>query len=143
MANKAATLLIYTDKLSPRLSYILDFIFKEQWQVGYRLVTDLNENPEQGLPILNYSRSEIIGAFRIAPANLLFEDYTSIQKVAVRKQGKCNTCTLMEHPALTSLLLAFTCCRDMKNTLRSVRMGTAGFPTLLPSLTKTIFFSFR
>ena len=88
MENEAGSLVIYADKSSPRLQYILDFIFKEQFLVSYRLVTDLSFINSKDGPLINYSNKEIPAAINILPAKLLFEDFTSIQKVAIKKQEK-------------------------------------------------------
>lgn len=67
-------LLIYSATNSPRLSYILNFIFNDFFECNYELTTDLKQFSASDKVRINYSNKQIEGCFNITPHSLLFEE---------------------------------------------------------------------
>ena len=76
-------ILIYTQKTSPRLVYILKFIFNDIYAVDYKLVHDKAEFASSDLAKINYSNEKIEGSIQIAPVDLLFEADILQKKIEV------------------------------------------------------------
>jgi len=76
-------ILLYTTKISSRLEYIVNFLFKEILQSKFKIVTDKNELISADLPKINYSDEFIDGSIQIFPAPLLFETNILQKKVMV------------------------------------------------------------
>src|SRR5690242_4212631 len=67
-------MLLYCKKISPRLSYIIEFIGKEINTDGIRITSDLNQFREYNEARINYSESPVTGnECWIIPHTLLFE----------------------------------------------------------------------
>ncbi len=68
------SILIYSDKPSPRLKYILNIIFKDVYGIDYVLTQNKDEFEEATSPKLNYSLQRFKNeSLKIAPAPILFE----------------------------------------------------------------------
>lgn len=78
-------ILIYTQKFSPRLDYILKFIFKDIYGVDYKLIHNKTEFISSDLAKINYSNDKIEGSIQIAPVDLLFESNILQKKIEVNK----------------------------------------------------------
>lgn len=67
-------ILLFTDTITPRLQYIAEFIFKENWNVEYLITTDINDfKTADGIKI-NYTPNEIAGeVINVQGSRLLFE----------------------------------------------------------------------
>ena len=72
-------ILIYSPHKSPRLEYILKFIFKRIHDVHFDIVNDTDEFKRSDLPKINYSTQPIENCIHIEPVDLLFES-TILQK---------------------------------------------------------------
>jgi len=73
-------MLLYCTTISPRLSYIIEFIGREINVDGIRITSDLNQFREYNEGRINYSESPITGnEFWIIPHTLLFENNISPQ----------------------------------------------------------------
>ena len=68
-----ALLLIYTKELTPRLKYILEFIFEEILRTSFQVTSDEQVFQAGNQPKINYSDQFFENSFRIKPAGLLFE----------------------------------------------------------------------
>ena len=67
-------LLIFSATNSPRLSYILKFIFNDFFDSTFELTNDIELFRNSKKNRLNYSHRKIEGCFTITPHTLLFED---------------------------------------------------------------------
>lgn len=74
-------ILIYTEHISERLSYICHFIFKEQLGIEYNISDKIADINEEYTLIINYSNDQInLARIHIKPLGLLFEE-------EIKKQG--------------------------------------------------------
>ena len=79
-------LTIYTHKKSNRLLYTLDFIFKERFDVDYKVTTDANEFRAELGPRLNYSMDNFKdNSLNIFPVLLLFQEDVTEHQVVVKE----------------------------------------------------------
>ncbi len=60
---------IYTENVTPRLTYSLDLIFKTILNISYSITSD----PDPLQPLINYSDNRSVGGIFIQPEGLLFE----------------------------------------------------------------------
>jgi hypothetical protein len=67
------SILIYSEKSSPRLKYILNIIFKDVYGIDYTLTQSKEEFENSELPKLNYSIQRFHSGLKISPAPILFE----------------------------------------------------------------------
>ena len=75
-------MLLYCKTISPRLSYIAEFIGKEISTAGIRLTSDLNQFREYNNGRINYSEASITGnECWIIPHSLLFENSVTPQSI--------------------------------------------------------------
>lgn len=75
-------LLIYSHTITPRLAYIVDFIFEELLGVSYRLTNHQEELEQHEDPIIHYSdTNNKPTAFHIKPVHLLFETTVHSQNI--------------------------------------------------------------
>ena len=75
-------LLIYTDKISDRLNYILHFVFKEQMGIDFMISTNIEACKLSDKDLINYSNESINNArFQIKPHTLLFEEGIKPQQI--------------------------------------------------------------
>ncbi|HEX4888163.1 MAG TPA: polysaccharide deacetylase family protein [Luteibaculaceae bacterium] len=65
------TLVVYAEQASQRLCYVLDYLFVQQYQIGYRLETPASGG-DPAVSDINYSNRPG-GKMHIAPQELLFE----------------------------------------------------------------------
>ena len=66
--------LIYTHKITPRLSYTFDFILNQILGLEYRITDNKEEFQQKDGPKINYSEDNFNDSIFIKPSNLLFED---------------------------------------------------------------------
>ena len=66
-------LLIYTEKLSPRFSYIVHHIFENMMGISIRITTDLEEFIKSDNYKISYGKNPIGNEFFIKNFGLLFE----------------------------------------------------------------------
>lgn len=79
------SLIIYSEKKSPRLKYILDFIFNEVLLCEYTIETDINKFSNVQGAKLNYSSTLIKGSTQIVPHKILFENIVEPQEINCTK----------------------------------------------------------
>ncbi|MFQ3576876.1 MAG: polysaccharide deacetylase family protein [Cytophagales bacterium] len=66
---------VYSPKESPRLEYVLNWLFKEHYPAVFKIVSSLNELPKDSV-VLNYSNLKIpssINSLQVEPSGLLFQ----------------------------------------------------------------------
>lgn len=75
-------ILLLTDTITPRLQYIAEFIFRENWSVDYLITTDIKDfKTGDGIKI-NYTPDEIPGeVINVQGSRLLFEKKTYPQYI--------------------------------------------------------------
>jgi hypothetical protein len=73
------TVQIYSKQETPRLSYSLNLVFRIILGIDYKIVSD----PEDGLPLVNYSDDRSVGGIFIQPESLLFEKGVKRQDIWV------------------------------------------------------------
>ena len=79
---------ILTEKITPRLSYIVRVLFSEFCGINAELITDRDTCIRSGIPFINYTspHSGIPGGYLLPPAGLLFEE-------GIREQDPCVSMT--------------------------------------------------
>ncbi len=82
-------LLIYLPETSSRIEYIFKFLFKHEWQIEYRTVTDLASFENFEGQKINYSSSCQAGGFFIRADTFLFEN--KIEKKTITVEEKHGT----------------------------------------------------
>ncbi len=92
------TILIYTSKLTPRLSYIMEYLFTQLLRVDYELITNITLFSNSHSPKINYSSSRIDDEIHIPPVALLFE--TNIQPQGINLVQKNNLTYFFENDSL-------------------------------------------
>jgi len=75
--------LIYTHKITPRLSYTFDFILNQILGLEYRITDNKEEFQQKEGPKINYSGEDFNDSIFIKPSNLLFEDDIKPQNLFV------------------------------------------------------------
>ncbi|MEF8845534.1 MAG: polysaccharide deacetylase family protein [Bacteroidales bacterium] len=76
-------LLIYTAQITPRLTYICNFIFRDILGVQYKLTDNEAEFSNHEGPAINYSAKKLGNRLIITPTNLLFEKKIKEQEIFV------------------------------------------------------------
>lgn len=76
-------ILIYSQKTSPRLNYILKFIFNDIQGVEFKITQDKVEFNASKEVKINYSDEKIENSFQIVPCDLLFENDIIQKKIEV------------------------------------------------------------
>ncbi len=71
--NPTHHILIYTHKITPRVKYIFNLIFKDLLNVSFNITTSINEFKDYDGVKFSYSNQEIDSPFHIASLPLLFE----------------------------------------------------------------------
>lgn len=67
-------ILLLSDTITPRLQYIADFIFKENFRVDYSITTNKNDFEESDYIKINYTKDQYPeGVINISGSRLLFE----------------------------------------------------------------------
>jgi hypothetical protein len=64
-------MLIYTKRITPRLRYVLKFIFRDVFQVEYRLTDDFEVFRKMDAAKINYSSLETREGFRLPVSGLI------------------------------------------------------------------------
>ena len=67
-------MIIFTENNSTRLSYTLNYIFKQCLGLKYSVVNNIDEFISCTEAKINYSKQEIDSSFQILPEGLLFEN---------------------------------------------------------------------
>lgn len=75
---------IYSKSISPRLSYVTEFIFKFVLDTQYEIVTQDSESLDSDL-LLNYSDETIKADLNIKPISLLFENDIKSVEIEIKK----------------------------------------------------------
>ena len=75
--------IIYTHKITPRLSYIFDFILNQILGLEYRITDNKEEFQQTKGPKINYSGEDFNDSIFIKPGNLLFENDIKPQNIFV------------------------------------------------------------
>ena len=65
--------IIYSEEISPRLNYVVEFIFKHVLKVNISVTNSVSEFGSSSFFKINYSKTEITGSFQISPVAFLFE----------------------------------------------------------------------
>ena len=79
-------ILIYTHKITPRVSYAMNLVFESVLDVGYKLTDDKKEFEEYNAPKIAYTSSKMNAEVFIEANSLLFEtDIKSITPVTEKK----------------------------------------------------------
>ena len=65
--------IIYSERLTARLDYVCEFVFKHQFNVTFEITDRLAEFEKSSLYKINYSNRELSNALRILPNGLLDE----------------------------------------------------------------------
>jgi hypothetical protein len=68
-----ALILLYSNHITARLSYICNFIFRDILGVDHQLTSSLEQFDQHQGPKINYSQEDLSGALVIRPKELLFE----------------------------------------------------------------------
>ncbi len=76
-------ILIYAASVTPRLEYILSFIFHDFLKISYRLTNDLKELDIFEGAKINYDHPDSEGCFHIVPEILLFEKGIHPQEINI------------------------------------------------------------
>ncbi len=79
-------LLIYCDKITPRVRYAVDLMIREVLCGTYTLTDDKARLETSEEAVLNYSNDKRLPGLRIAPARLLFENGIRDQEIKMGKQ---------------------------------------------------------
>jgi hypothetical protein len=79
-------IIIYSNKITPRLEYVCDFIFNEFFGLQYKLSGNPSGADSGNVPILNYSAEKIISSLKILPSGLLEE--TGLKKKQIKVKRK-------------------------------------------------------
>ena len=66
-------MLIFSEKLTPRIEYTFEFLFSQRG-VSYEIITDLDKFKQSEGPKLNYSNQNLVDVKTIKPSKVLFED---------------------------------------------------------------------
>ncbi|HZW71699.1 MAG TPA: hypothetical protein VFF57_12545, partial [Hanamia sp.] len=77
--------LIYLTQNSPRCSYILDFIFKDELDLTFRTSADIKEFEQFAGEKINYSEKRIGDEFYIKSNSILFETGIKKQEIKVEE----------------------------------------------------------
>ena len=67
-------ILIFSEKITPRLEYIARFVFSEILRTDIVFTTNVSEFRESGLPKINYSLKKLDNEFFMPPHGLLFQN---------------------------------------------------------------------
>ncbi|MDB5281234.1 MAG: hypothetical protein JWO06_309 [Bacteroidota bacterium] len=81
-------LLIYTQRTSPRLTYILDFILGDLLGLTYDLTQDKNKFNEHTGAKFSYARAPIADEIWFESVELLFETTITLQPISYAERGK-------------------------------------------------------
>ncbi|MFW5916303.1 MAG: DUF7033 domain-containing protein, partial [Bacteroidota bacterium] len=76
-------LLIYSGKITPRLTYICNFIFRDILGIQYKITDNEWEFSNHQGPGINYSKKDLGNHLTISPKNLLFENDIRPQEIFV------------------------------------------------------------
>ncbi len=94
--------LIYIEKITPRLTYVCDLIFKQYFGVNYEFTLDKDRYFQGNLPRLNYSGRELVGDDLFIPSTgLLNERGISEKKITVFEYKKLPAFFQSQNPAAT------------------------------------------
>jgi len=70
-------ILIYTEKISPRIEYVFEFILHEFSGLEFEFTTDLEGFKQSGFPKINFSKKSISDELQLVPDDFLFENTVS------------------------------------------------------------------
>jgi len=78
-------ILVYADKITPRLRYACNVIFRDVLSIEHLLIQDIEKAINHDGPMINYSAGTDIGGIRIVPHGLLSERRTQEQGIRFGK----------------------------------------------------------
>ncbi len=73
--------LVYTQRLTPRVDYAIKFIFEEILGVKIRMTSSFSEAKQYSGVLISYCRSKVKEGIHIAPHSLMIEDSIVRQKI--------------------------------------------------------------
>ena len=76
-------ILIYSDVITHRLTYIVNVVFKYILGVDFKITTQFDEFVRSDLAKLNYSNQKVANCVQVIPSKLLFEKGIKQQKIKV------------------------------------------------------------
>ena len=80
------SVLIYSEKITPRLTYIFDIVFKSILQFDYvEFTTDINVVNNFDGAVINYSQQKINNKLQIIPCPILFEEKITPQQISIEQ----------------------------------------------------------
>jgi len=78
-------LLVYSHKITNRIKYIFDFVFKQNYGIDYEITTNRDEFIIYNGPRLNYSFEPISDVIHIQPSILLNQDNVQQQHIEITR----------------------------------------------------------
>lgn len=80
------SVLIYSEKITPRLTYIFDIVFKSILQFDFvEFTTDINVVNNFDGAVVNYSQQKINNKLQIIPCPILFEEKITPQQISIEQ----------------------------------------------------------
>ena len=79
-------LLIYLPQISPRIEYVFDLVFKQEWKIDYRITHEKQTFENYQHEKINYSGSRFNNEFFIHSHSLLSEDLIEKKNVLVEEK---------------------------------------------------------
>jgi len=76
-------ILIYSDKTSPRLDYVLNLICNDIWKVQWEVTHEIEVFNSSSVGVINYSNENTEKGISISPSSLLFEKGIQNQNIQV------------------------------------------------------------
>ena len=76
-------ILIYSDKTSPRLDYVLNLICNDIWKVQWEVTHEIEVFNSSSVGVINYSNENTEKGISITPSSLLFEKGIQNQNIQV------------------------------------------------------------
>lgn len=123
-------LLIYVQKITPRIRYVMQLYFGELIRTEFEITDDANRFQSFHGARLNYSqRRFMMNASCLLRTFCLNQEFMSRKFHGVTGKG-FPRCSPVNHPVLFHLILLLrpsTSLRVMKNIFRSLRISTEGF----------------
>lgn len=81
-------IVIYTNKVTNRIKYVLDFVFQQYFGLDYHITTNEIEFLQTKDFKINYSNTIFQNTFNIPQENILIEENIIPQKVFISKEGE-------------------------------------------------------
>ena len=78
-------MVIFVEKITPRVQYIFKYIFKEVLGLSYQITNDITYFKKLSTAKINYTNYSFSGIINIKPHALLFENHVKPQEIEVTK----------------------------------------------------------